>query len=983
VTAPSKVYDGNTTAAPTLSVVAAGLVGTETVTATGTASFNSKDVLAANLVTVNSTVLANGLNGGLASNYSLAAGQTVAAHITPGSLGVAANAAAKNYDGLAYNGGNGVVYSGFVNGETSAVLGGALVYGGTSQNAINAGSYVIAPSGLTSGNYIISYTTGALGVTPASLGVAANSATRLYGAANPAFSATYSGFQNGETATVLTGTLALATPAVPTSNVGSYAITPSGQSSTNYNIVYVNGTLGVTPAPLGIAANAAAKTYDGLPYNGGNGVIYAGFRGADSAASLTGTLAYGGSSQGAVNVGNYAIIPSGQSSTNYTISYVNGNLGVIPAGLLGIAANAAAKTYDGLPNSGGNGVTYAGFRGADTAASLAGTLAYGGSSQGAINVGNYAIIPSGQSSPNYTIAYVNGTLGVIPAPLGISANSATRLYGGANPTFSATYRGFQNGETATVLTGTLALATPAVPTSNVGSYAITPSGQSSTNYTIAYVNGALGVTPAPLGVAANSATRLYGAANPAFSATYSGFQNGETATVLTGTLALATPAVPTSNVGSYAITPSGQSSTNYTIAYVNGALGVTPAPLGVAANSATRLYGAANPAFSATYSGFQNGETATVLSGALALATPAIPVSNVGSYSVTPSGQSSTNYTIAYVNGTLGVTPAPLGIAANAAAKTYDGLSYSGGNGVTYAGFRGTDTAASLTGALAYSGSSQGAVNVGNYAIIPSGQSSPNYTIAYVNGALSVTPAPLDIVANSATRLYGAANPAFSATYSGFQNGETTAVLSGTLALATPAVPSSNVGSYAITPSGQSSTNYTISYVNGTLGVTPAPLGITANSAVKTYDGLPYSGGNSVTYAGFRGTDTPASLAGTLAYSGSSQGAVSVGSYAITPFGLSSTNYIMTYVNGTLSVTPATTFHNPAAAILSTLATLLSSPNSLNVAGGFGGNGGFGNNAPQGNNYVNIDLMNVYGGNPVSLLFLHVNNGGIKLPLGD
>ena len=42
--ASNKIYDGNPGAAATLAI-AAGLVGTETVTATGTATFNSKDVL--------------------------------------------------------------------------------------------------------------------------------------------------------------------------------------------------------------------------------------------------------------------------------------------------------------------------------------------------------------------------------------------------------------------------------------------------------------------------------------------------------------------------------------------------------------------------------------------------------------------------------------------------------------------------------------------------------------------------------------------------------------------------------------------------------------------------------------------------------------------------------------------------------------------------------------------------------------------------
>lgn len=47
-------------------------------------------------------------------------------------------------DGRAYSGGNGVRYDGFVAGESSAVLSGSLVYGGTSQGATSAGRYGIA-----------------------------------------------------------------------------------------------------------------------------------------------------------------------------------------------------------------------------------------------------------------------------------------------------------------------------------------------------------------------------------------------------------------------------------------------------------------------------------------------------------------------------------------------------------------------------------------------------------------------------------------------------------------------------------------------------------------------------------------------------------------------------------------------------------------------------------------------------------------------
>lgn len=81
-------------------------------------------------------------------------------------------------------------------------------------------------------------------------------------------------------------------------------------------------------------------------------------------------------------------------------------------------------------------------------------------------------------------------------------------------------------------------------------------------------------------------------------------------------------------------------------------------------------------------------------------------------------------------------------------------------------------------------------------------------------------------------------------------------------------------------------------------------LTVTANNDSKTYDGLAYSGGNGVSYSA-----TPNSyLLGLVSYGGSAQGAVNVGSYAITPYGLYSTSqkgYDITFANGTLTVNNA------------------------------------------------------------------------------
>jgi hypothetical protein len=174
--------------------------------------------------------------------------------------------------------------------------------------------------------------------------------------------------------------------------------------------------LTVNPQALTITANSATQTYSNVPYSGGNGVTYAGFVNGENSSVLSGTIAYGGNAPGAVNVGAYTIIPSGQSSSNYAINYVNATLTINPQPLT-ITANNVTQTFDNVPYSGGNGVTYTGFVNGQNSSILGGSIAFGGNSQGAANVGTYAIIPLGQTSSNYAITYVNGTLTITPPPI--------------------------------------------------------------------------------------------------------------------------------------------------------------------------------------------------------------------------------------------------------------------------------------------------------------------------------------------------------------------------------------------------------------------------------------------------------------------------------------------------------------------------------------------------------------------------------------
>src|SRR5207302_27050 len=93
--------------------------------------------------------------------------------------------------------------------------------------------------------------------------------------------------------------------------------------------------------------------------------------------------------------------------------------------------------------------------------------------------GTYAIVPTlidpDGKLTNYTVFATNGTLTVTKATLTVTADNKSRIYGAANPTLTASYDGFVNGENESVLSGSPSLSTTADASSTVtGSpYAIT------------------------------------------------------------------------------------------------------------------------------------------------------------------------------------------------------------------------------------------------------------------------------------------------------------------------------------------------------------------------------------------------------------------------------------------------------------------------------------------------------------------------------
>jgi hypothetical protein len=194
-------------------------------------------------------------------------------------------------------------------------------------------------------------------------------------------------------------------------------------------------------------------------------------------------------------------------------------------------------------------------------------------------VGTYVISEGGATASNYTITYgPNGSLVVNPAPLTVTT-TGTKTYG-SSPTYTESFTGLTGGDTSTVVTGLTPTSAGATSTAGVGTYTITSTGATASNYTITYGSGSsLVISPAPLTITANNASRSFGTTDPTFTATFQGLVAGDTSSVVNG-LTITSNDTPVSLPGQYTITPTNGVATNYTITYQNGTLTVTGNPLG-------------------------------------------------------------------------------------------------------------------------------------------------------------------------------------------------------------------------------------------------------------------------------------------------------------------------------------------------------------------------------------------------------------------
>ena len=137
--------------------------------------------------------------------------------------------------------------------------------------------------------------------------------------------------------------------------------------------------------------------------------------------------------------------------------------------------------------------------------------------------------------------------------------------------------------------------------------------------------------------------------------------------------------------------------------------------------------------------------------------------------------------------------------------------------------------------------------------------------------SMTVDKAPLVVTADDATRDYYRANPAdWGYTIAGFANGEDESDLGGDLVFDTAGVAGASAGTYPVVPSGLTSDNYDIRYVDGVLTVERFEVELVLSDLEQVYDGTAK-----------RVTVDPPDLPLVVTYDGRTDAPVDAGSYRV------------------------------------------------------------------------------------------------------
>jgi hypothetical protein len=692
----------------------------------------------------------------------------------------------------------------------------------------------------------------------------------------------------------------------------------------------LSGSADITQKNLTVSATADGKTYDGTPgatvhlssadVVAGDTVTFADTS-ATFASANVGTavpVTISGISLGGADSGNYnQLNATASASANITAK----NLTI--SGAVGVdkqydRTNAATVDFTGAALVGvvsGDDVTINPIASSATFADK--TVA----PNKAITVGGLTL--TGAQAGNYTLTQPTGlTATISPVTLTLPAFSASdQTYDGGTTAHSVSLgalAGVITGDTVSAVggTGTYTLAGKNAGSEAVTASGITLSGADAGNYVLTQPTTSLTVSPASLTISAVNNTKTYdGNVTAVATPSTSGLQGTDS---VTGAAEVYTdPNAGTANktltVSSYTVND-GNGGNNYTVStpnFTTGTINKANATIGVTPYSVT--YDSATH----TAAGSATGVVGESLSG---LSVSGTAHTGAGDYPSDPwtftDSTGNYNSTSGTVHDSIG--QAALSVTANDNSKNFNNAAYSGGNGVVYSGFVGGETSVVLGGSLSYTGSSQGAVNAGSYAITPTGLSSGNYAITYHSGTLTVNPIDPTIVVTPYSVTYnGAAHTAAVTTATGSFGEDFSAAGNFTLTATTHTA----AGDYASDAWSFTSPSGNYNSKSGTVhdAIAKASLTVTADNKSKLEGAVDPA--LTYTHGSLQGSDTNAVFSGAL----SRASGESVTTYAINQNTLSAGgNYSISYTAGTFTINP-----DPSASTF----TVATSTSGSNVTG--------------------------------------------------
>ena len=567
----------------------------------------------------------------------------------------------------------------------------------------------------------------------------------------PALTATVTGLVNNEPESLITYTLSLQQGDA----AGTYTITPSGaELQGNYKVTFVPGTLTFTEhQPITVTANSSmGNVYDGTEKSVSGYTI----SGLPEGYTLSGLTT---SSPTATNVGTYTNTISGTAvvknannedeSSHFVVITINGTLEVVKRPAT-VAADSKTKVYDNNPS------TDPALTVMVTGAAEGDQIAFSISRQPGQYAGTYAIEVSVNENdyPNYQLTILNSQFTISRLLVTVTPNDASKTYGSADPTLTATLTDTVAGERVNyTLSRTAGEA--------VGSYAIVVTPDTNNNYELySPLQGVFSITPKAVTVTPNDASKTYGDDDPTFTATATGLVGSD---VLNYTLTRAAG----EDVGTYEISVSYNESDNpnYQLSTLNSHLTIAKRSAMLTVDPKSKVYGAADPTLTATATG-------TVGSDVLDYTLTRTAGEDVGTYPITVTLGDNPNYQLSTLSSQLSITKAAAVIVADEQAKSYGDPDPD--LTATVSGLRNSDQASIFT----YSLSREPGESVGNYEITPTGATTyPNYTVHYETDSLTISKAELEITTGSAQKEYdGTALTNHDYTVTGLKNDETITV---------------------------------------------------------------------------------------------------------------------------------------------------------------------------------------------------------------